>query len=100
RLVPRLPPFPYTPLFRSRHEALLAQALGHVAIDDAGGESLDDGCLAYARFADQHGIVLGPAGKHLDRAPDLLIPSDHRIELAFRSEEHTSELQSPDHIVC
>src|SRR5258708_18040119 len=26
--------------------------------------------------------------------------TDQRIRLHFRSEEHTSELQSPDHLVC
>src|SRR5438552_5842678 len=32
--------------------------------------------------------------RHL--APDPILP----ITLFFRSEEHTSELQSPDHLVC
>src|SRR5258708_17316174 len=30
----------------------------------------------------------------------LLSKRGSRIELIFRSEEHTSELQSPDHLVC
>ena len=38
--------------------------------------------LADARFADQHRIVFGAAGEHLDGAPDLLVAADHRIDLA------------------
>src|SRR5258708_36396332 len=34
-------------------------------------------------------------------APDLLIHSaSSTLRLSTRSEEHTSELQSPDHLVC
>ena len=42
----------------------------------------DDGGLADARLADQHRIVLGAAGEHLDGAADFLVAADHRIELA------------------
>ena len=38
--------------------------------------------LADAGLADQHRIVLGPAGEHLDRAADFLVAADHRVELA------------------
>ena len=41
------------------HHALVAQALGHVALDDALGQPLDDGGLAHAGLADEHGVVLG-----------------------------------------
>ena len=41
--------------------ALVAQALGHVALDDAVGQALDDGGLAHAGLADEHGVVLGAA---------------------------------------
>src|SRR5207244_12445744 len=30
----------------------------------------------------------------------MLAAADHLAEGGFRSEEHTSELQSPDHLVC
>jgi hypothetical protein len=46
-------------------------------------EPFDDRGLADAGLADQHGIVLGPALQHLDRAPDFLVAPDHRIELAL-----------------
>ena len=42
-----------------RDEPLAAQGLGDVARDDALGEALDDGGLADAGLADEHGVVLG-----------------------------------------
>ena len=66
-----------------RQHLLFLEALRHVAIDDAMRQALDDRGLADARLADQHGIVLGAAGEHLDGAPDLLVAADHRIELAL-----------------
>jgi hypothetical protein len=42
----------------------------------------DDGGLADAGLADQHRVVLGAAGQHLDGAPDLLVAADHRVDLA------------------
>ena len=64
-------------------QLLVLEALGHVALDDALGEALGDGGLADAGLADQHGVVLGAAGQHLDGAADLLVAADDRIELAF-----------------
>ena len=43
-----------------RDDALVLQALGHVAAHDALGEALGDGGLADARLADEHRVVLGP----------------------------------------
>ncbi len=65
-----------------RHQLLVAQGLGHVAVHDAQGETLGDGGLADAGLADEDGIVLGAARQHLDGAADLLVAADHRIELA------------------
>ena len=42
-----------------RDEPLVLQALGHVALDDAPGQALDDGGLADAGLADEHRVVLG-----------------------------------------
>ena len=66
-----------------RDQALVLQALGHVALDDAPGQALDDGRLAHARLADEHGVVLGPARQDLDDPADLLVPADDRVELAL-----------------
>ena len=65
-----------------RDHALVLQALGHVAGDDALGQPFDDGGLAHARLADQHRVVLGAPREHLHHAADLLVAADHGIELA------------------
>ena len=66
-----------------RDQPLVLQRLGHVALDDALGEPLDDGGLADAGLADEHGVVLRTAGQHLHDAADLLVPADDRVELAL-----------------
>ena len=65
-----------------RHEALALQALRDVAGDDPLGQALDDRGLADAGLADQHRVVLGAAGQHLDDAADLGVPADDRVDLA------------------
>ena len=65
-----------------RDHALVAQLLGHGAVDDGRGESLDDRGLADAGLADQHRVVLGAAAQDLDRLLDLVGAADHRVELA------------------
>ena len=65
-----------------RHQRAVLEAVGHVAIGDAQREAFGDRGLAGAGLADQHGVVLGPAGEDLDRAADFLVAADHRIELA------------------
>ena len=66
-----------------RDDALVLQALGHVALHDPQGQPFGDGRLADARLADQHGIVLRPPREHLDHAADFLVAADHRVELAL-----------------
>ena len=65
-----------------RHQPLVAQRFGHVAIDDAQRQAFGDGGLADAGLADQHGIVLGAPRQHLDGAADFVVAADDRIELA------------------
>ena len=65
-------------------QPLVLEALGHVALDDAAGQALDDGRLADAGLADEHRVVLGAAGQHLDDPADLLVAADDRVELALR----------------
>src|SRR5205823_5716522 len=64
------------------HHSLILQTFGDVAAYDSLGEPFDDGGLADARLADQHRIVLGAPAEHLDDAPDLVVASDDRVELA------------------
>ncbi len=66
----------------SDDQPLAAQGLRHVAGDDALGQALDDGGLADAGLADQHGVVLGAPRQHLDDAADLGVAADDRVELA------------------
>ena len=65
-----------------RDEALAAQRLRHVTVDDALGQSLDDRGLADAGVADEHGVVLRPAREHLHDAADLVVAPDDRVEPA------------------
>src|SRR6202035_1170681 len=66
-----------------RQQFLVFEALRHIAIDDALRQAFDDRSLADPRLADQYGIVLGAAREDLDRAADLLVTADDRVELAF-----------------
>ena len=88
----RLQPFlELAAVFRARHhgaqverqQALVLQRLRHVAVDDAQRQALDDRGLADAGLADQHRVVLGAAGQHLDGAADFLVAADHRIEFSL-----------------
>src|SRR5258708_31952280 len=72
RRPPRSTLFPYTTLFRSHRKRFAANGLEFV---------LGEGRFVAPRTIDVH----------------LAAGGSRRIE---RSEEHTSELQSPDHLVC
>ncbi len=61
----------------------IAQQFGDVAVDDELGQALDDGGLADAGLAEQHGVVLGAAAEDLNDAFDFVGPADDRIELAL-----------------
>src|SRR5258708_13957465 len=80
RRPPRSTLFPYTTLFRSEAVALGGHAVAFPAQrPDLTGEGL-------ALLAQQRGFLLALLGFLAQRGQ--------------RSEEHTSELQSPDHLVC
>src|SRR5258708_9816324 len=83
RRPPRSTLFPYTTLFRS-HQVADRPGLGHFHDGEKIGmqRGLATGKLYYVRMA---------------------FVAHHRVQHLFdqrRSEEHTSELQSPDHLVC
>src|SRR5258708_20594681 len=80
RRPPRSTLFPYTTLFRS------AQAYG-----------LTNGQGQVATFGASR-AVLGNAPANL--ASPVNAASETCTGKGYRSEEHTSELQSPDHLVC
>src|SRR5258708_24647431 len=79
RRPPRSTLFPYTTLFRSRRNA---------PVD--GRDERPPACLSQVSEADGH---------DQERLEALTERDDQRLEHG-RSEEHTSELQSPDHLVC
>ena len=66
-----------------RHQPLALEALRDVAGDDPLGQALDDRRLADAGLADEHRVVLGAPGQHLDDAADLGVPADDRVDLAL-----------------
>ena len=66
-----------------RQDALVGQKRRHVAVGNALRQAFDDGRLAHARLADQHGIVFRAAAENLDDAFDFAFAAHQRIELAF-----------------
>src|SRR5207248_11158622 len=97
---PRSPLFPYTTLFRSRrvdrrHElvALLDLRTGggdiHLALDAVLGEALRERPDPLQHLAPRDAHLLGR--RHADVEEEIGV---------VRSEEHTSELQSPYDLVC
>src|SRR5258708_16860359 len=83
RRPPRSTLFPYTTLFRSPR----------------------DRDIAFARFGPDHSIdelvQVGVVDEfQVDRLGDHDTYLNELVNGEVRSEEHTSELQSPDHIVC
>src|SRR5690606_10078576 len=65
-----------------RVELLVLERLGDLAAHDVLSEALDDGRLADAGLADQHGVVLRATRQDLHDALDLERASDHGVELA------------------
>src|SRR3712207_7360767 len=84
RRPPRSTLFPYTTLFRSRRGRGQAAAADH---QPGGGAALRGALGGGIRAADGGGMI------------DLVITGD-RVVTPHRSEEHTSELQSRQYLVC
>src|SRR5690606_42153816 len=86
--LPRTTLFPYTTLFRSRKQPVKAfeedsyYQDGAIAVFDANGDGLPD-------------IYIASGGYHEFKPDDEKL--QHRL---YRSEEHTSELQSRENLVC
>src|SRR3712207_8324543 len=77
RRPPRSTLFPYTTLFRSAH---------HDRLEAAEAQQL-------------HGLVHAPVVAEAERRVEEILPIVH-IDNRVRSEEHTSELQSRQYLVC
>src|SRR5256885_13016129 len=95
RRPPRSPLFPYTPLsrsFYSRDAALLAAAgLGLTAAVTLAWRSLR------GRLPGRTAIALPAIVPRVRQSPLTFV---RHAPLVLRSEEHTSELQSPCNLVC
>src|SRR5947208_6610134 len=83
--------FPYTTLFRSVG-LTRRQWIGWIA------HFLGVALVAQQRGQCQRADAAGTRGQEV--AARLQPPVGFRYEHVKRSEEHTSELQSPDHLVC
>src|SRR5436189_1651066 len=91
RRPPRSTLFPYTTLFRSRNDPehvkdfIKTQKVDYKIV-------WDDGTLAapLVQSVNARGVI----------PQSFVISRDGKIEITKRSEEHTSELQSPMYLVC
>src|SRR5207244_11662995 len=95
---PTLPPFPYTTLFRSHPPVVLLRGQAeppgggtHRGRDPGGDRREAPGGRARGPRAHRRRQLHGQVRRRG--------PRDHGVS-GRRSEEHTSELQSPDHLVC
>src|SRR3712207_7691026 len=96
RRPPRSTLFPYTTLFRSRgevqHQVDLA---GHVhEVRDVAADQPE------TRVLHQVAHVVGRAGEEVVEADHLDAAFEELLAEVGRSEEHTSELQSRQYLVC
>src|SRR5436309_9319008 len=94
RRPPRSTLFPYTTLFRSRYELCLRIAS---QIKELGG--------ADSRAAVLRAMALNWMGRHAEVIKDVQLelqrqPDNGELFREIRSEEHTSELQSRENLVC
>src|SRR5947208_12198068 len=96
RSPPRSTLFPYTTLFRS----------GICADVGIGPKNVDDVVIVFKSFVTRVGG--GPLKNEISPEQAIIkgwqeigtVTGRQRRAADFRSEEHTSELQSPDHLVC
>src|SRR3712207_8073144 len=88
RRPPRSPLFPYTPLFRSPE----------VRADDQAEPAGEEERCGADRLLGEHGVHDGDEEE--ERRDDLENPAFDLHHCPPRSEEHTSELQSRQYLVC
>src|SRR5258708_17901709 len=95
RRPPRSTLFPYTTLFRSQWDSVPQELPSRQQCTDA---------LFRGQAAQDHSVLL-PAANAWVGVDEVRFHEDLRrgeptLDKLARSEEHTSELQSPDHLVC
>ena len=57
--------------------------LGNVALHDSVRQTFHDGGLSHSRLTDQHRVVLRSATENADHTTNLLVTTNHRIDLAL-----------------
>ena len=83
-----------------REDRLVLESLGHVAAHYPLGKPFHDRRFAYARFAYQHGVVLGLPGKDPDHVPYLGIPADDGVEFLLPGALNEVETVLRQRVVC
>ena len=68
-----------------RENVLVLEIVRHIAFYDTLGESFHSRRLADAGLTDEHRVILGFSRQDQYGLPDLIIPSDHRIQLLLLS---------------
>src|SRR3712207_7506792 len=91
RRPPRSTLFPYTTLFRSAHEVRAVRVGAEAEREDLRADDRE-------QRAGDHRVQLQLAAEDVDAAERE--HRDERADHGERSEEHTSELQSRQYIVC
>src|SRR2546426_1620375 len=95
RRPPRSPLFPYTTLFRSAAGSHAGEFFGtHISHRRDEPAEFVHGKQRFANRAVERVLVLVPFRVRKNRADNFV------VRAALRSEEHTSELQSPCNLVC
>src|SRR5258708_23426868 len=89
RRPPRSTLFPYTTLFRSVLPA-------RIFVPHARERTRDSACERRRVLLHREGLIR----LSQDQADDTIFGLGVVLRHFYRSEEHTSELQSPDHLVC
>ena len=67
---------------QSQHAAAL-EGVGYVSSHDTGGQALDDGSLAHAGLADDHGVILLPPGQRLHNLANLFASAHNRVQFTL-----------------
>src|SRR2546422_2266537 len=94
RRPPRSTLFPYTPLFRSINPASLTASSGNL------WREVSTQRTSCPRFRSQAAGDASPKGCRPSSYVEMSATFTCLFPLSYRSEEHTSELQSRLHLVC
>src|SRR5207244_13128336 len=94
--------YPRIPLFNTPHPAHVYPLSLHDALPIFGAAQSAEGTLMPTRvlLVDDHALVRAGIRALLQNLAGIEVVGEAGNGREARSEEHTSELQSPDHLVC